>query len=316
MRPSRRRTSPPARGHRLGERWAPSSSTRRSPSSRWPVSTRGRWTRTSSTRVAAPSRSGPARRLRWPHRRDAGQGPPGAPPALGRCRDLHRRRPGPRGGPREPEHDSKSCIDGHRRGRRPLGGRRDRRWIDSPDRRLWYGRAACRAHRCADPQRGQGSDRGQQQRRQRPGSDWPHCSRTVRFARSSAHSRDRRTPTSSTSSIEQARWSSSWCHRAIWPNDYVQLGPASVRSSALLASGHRSPKGKEQRTIDGRDYVLEYPLKGDLALDQSPSVLTPSGTCSTARRPATLVRSWPQQRRSRSYRSARSLSRERSIQRP
>ena len=37
------------------------------------------------------------------------------------------------------------------------------------------------------------------------GSDWPRCSRTVRFARSSARSRDRPTPTSSTRSIEQAR---------------------------------------------------------------------------------------------------------------
>ena len=25
-------------------------------------------------------------------------------------------------------------------------------------------------------------------------------------------------------------------------------------------------EGKEQRTIDGRDYVLEYPIKGDVAL--------------------------------------------------
>ena len=50
-------------------------------------------------------------------------------------------------------------------------------------------------------------------------------------------------------------------------------------------------EGKETRTIDGRDYVLEYPIRGDVALIGAQSA-TGWATSSTARRPATSGRSW------------------------
>ena len=42
--------------------------------------------------------------------------------------------------------------------------------------------------------------------------------------------------------------------------------PASAPSSAPTGVGTPLAEGKEQRTIDGREYVLEYPIKGDFAL--------------------------------------------------
>ena len=48
-------------------------------------------------------------------------------------------------------------------------------------------------------------------------------------------------------------------------------------------------EGKETREIDGRDYVLEYPIRGDVALI---GATAPTGwaTSSTARPPATSGR--------------------------
>jgi 3-oxoadipate CoA-transferase alpha subunit len=57
-----------------------------------------------------------------------------------------------------------------------------------------------------------------------------------------------------------------WCHRAIWPN---ACGPRALASAAFFCpTGVGTPlaEGKEQRTIDGRDYVLEYLIRGDVAL--------------------------------------------------
>ena len=86
-----------------------------------------------------------------------------------------------------------------------------------------------------------------------------------RSARSSARSRGKSIPTSSTSSIERARWSSSWCRRATWPSGCGPPALASGHSSVPPASG-RPHRGQGASHIDGRDYVLEYPIKGDVAL--------------------------------------------------
>ncbi len=51
-------------------------------------------------------------------------------------------------------------------------------------------------------------------------------------------------------------------------------------------------EGKELRTIDGRDYVLEYPIRGDVALIGAHSATAPETWC-TARPPAISARSWP-----------------------
>ncbi len=48
--------------------------------------------------------------------------------------------------------------------------------------------------------------------------------------------------------------------------------------------------------IDGRDYVLEYPLHGDVRADQGDCAATAGATWSTARRRATSGRSWPRPR--------------------
>ena len=42
--------------------------------------------------------------------------------------------------------------------------------------------------------------------------------------------------------------------------------PGSARSSARPGSGTPLAEGKETREIDGRTYVLEYPIHGDVAL--------------------------------------------------
>ena len=75
-------------------------------------------------------------------------------------------------------------------------------------------------------------------------------------------------------------------------------------------------EGKEQRTIDGRDYVLEYPIHGDFALIKALRGPTARATWSTARPPATSARSWPPRRARPSSRSARSSTRRSSTPRP
>ena len=62
------------------------------------------------------------------------------------------------------------------------------------------------------------------------------------------------------------KWSWRSFRKAIWPSGCGPPAPISGRSSAPPGSGHPSPRTKERRTIDGRDYVLEYPISGDVAL--------------------------------------------------
>ncbi len=71
---------------------------------------------------------------------------------------------------------------------------------------------------------------------------------------------------SSTPSIRPANSSSSWCRRATSRSGSGPPGRVSAASSRQPASAPTSPKGKETRHIDGRDYVLEYPIKADFAL--------------------------------------------------
>jgi 3-oxoadipate CoA-transferase, alpha subunit len=66
-------------------------------------------------------------------------------------------------------------------------------------------------------------------------------------------------------------------------------------------------EGKETRVIDGRTYVLEHPIKGDVALVKA-HVATGWETWSTARPPATSGRSWPPRPRPPFSRWARSSS--------
>ena len=188
--------------------------------------------------------------------------------SLGACCDLHRRRAGPRGCRwRTSNTSQKRGIDGHRASAtltKAVAGIADGSTVLIGG----FGTAGQPVELIDALIRSgaSGSDGRQQQCRQRPGRAGRPARRTVRSARSSAHFHGRPTPTSSTSSIEPARWSSSWCLRAIWPNGCGLPAPGSGRSSAPLASGHLSAEGKERRTIDGRDYVLEYPIKGDVAL--------------------------------------------------
>ena len=69
-------------------------------------------------------------------------------------------------------------------------------------------------------------------------------------------------------------------------------------------TGYGTPlaEGKEIREIDGRHYVLEYPIHADVALDPRASSPTGWATSSTARPRATSARSWPPRRPPRSSR--------------
>ena len=66
---------------------------------------------------------------------------------------------------------------------------------------------------------------------------------------------------------------------------------------ARPASARRWPRARRPATIDGRDYVLEYPIRGDVALIKALTRPTGWATSSTARPPATSARSWPPPRR-------------------
>ena len=70
----------------------------------------------------------------------------------------------------------------------------------------------------------------------------------------------------STRSTARARSSSNWCRRATSPSASAPPAPASARSSRPRATARCSRDGKETRAIDGRDYVLEYPIHADVAL--------------------------------------------------
>lgn len=62
----------------------------------------------------------------------------------------------------------------------------------------------------------------------------------------------------------RSRWN--WCRRAIWPNAFALPGPVWARSSHPQATALELAAGKETRVIDGRPYVLEYPIRADFAL--------------------------------------------------
>ena len=85
-------------------------------------------------------------------------------------------------------------------------------------------------------------------------------------ARSSAAFRARPTAMCSTSCTAAASSSSSWCRRATWPSAYAPPAPASARFFSPTGYGTELAKGKETREIDGKGYVLEMPIHGDVAL--------------------------------------------------
>lgn len=68
--------------------------------------------------------------------------------------------------------------------------------------------------------------------------------------------------------------------------------------AVFTPTGYGTPlaEGKETREIDGRHYVLEYPIKADFALIKAHQA-TAGATWSIARRRATLARSWRQRRK-------------------
>ena len=157
-------------------------------------------------------------------------------------------------------HDRQDRTDRRR------GGRRHPRRRDRHDRRLRPSRAAGRADRRAHRARRQGPHDRQQQRRQRRHRARGAARRTSRCARSSARSRGRATRGFSTGSTARARSSSNSCRRATSPSASVPPAPASAPSSRRPGVGTELAEGKEERTIDGREYMLEYPIQADFAL--------------------------------------------------
>ena len=264
----------PGRGGRAGARAGPasagptsarSSSTRPSPCSRWPASTPGSIDPRDRQRQGRRDRHRPpAGRLRRPdprHPRAAAAASPASAGASRRSASASARR-------------SPSCwrtsqvsvtmtVDLRRRRR---GGRRHRGRLDRAGRRVRHGRHAGRPDRRADPAGRHRPDRGLQQRRQRR-------HRAGRAAGRRAGPQDdlllpapvrllglrRALP-------RRARSSSRWCRRATSPSGCARPAPASARSSARPASARRWPRARRPATIDGRDYVLEYPIQGDVAL--------------------------------------------------
>ena len=85
-------------------------------------------------------------------------------------------------------------------------------------------------------------------------------------ARSSARSRGSATPTTSTPSTAPAGSSSSWSPQG---NLAERIRAAGAGIGAFFTpTGYGTPlaEGKEMREIDGRHYVLEHPLRADVAL--------------------------------------------------
>ncbi len=74
-------------------------------------------------------------------------------------------------------------------------------------------------------------------------------------------------------SIVQAKSSWNWCLKATWPVVFKLQVWDSVQSSPLQATVLYLAEGKETRHIDGKDYVLEYPIKADFALIKAPARL-------------------------------------------
>ena len=182
---------------------------------------------------------------------------------LGRRRDLHRRRPGPRRGAGERRMTRGPGRDGPGRGRRRTS--RTARPCSSagsaPAGQPVELIDALRRQRCPRPHR------GQQQRRQRR-------HRAGRAAR-------RRQVRKIICSFP--RQTDSWVFDGLYRAGTIELelvpqGNLAERMRAAGAgigaffcpTGVGTPlaEGKEQRTIDGRDYVLEYPIQRRLRADQ------------------------------------------------
>jgi 3-oxoadipate CoA-transferase, alpha subunit len=62
------------------------------------------------------------------------------------------------------------------------------------------------------------------------------------------------------------RWTSRSCRRATSPSVCALRGAGIGAFYCPTGVGTLVAEGKEVRTIDGRDYVLEYPIRGDVAL--------------------------------------------------
>ncbi len=79
-------------------------------------------------------------------------------------------------------------------------------------------------------------------------------------------SRARWIPRFSMTSIAAAKWSWSWCRRVTSRRGSGQAGAG--LGAVFTPTGYGTPlaEGKETREIDGRHYVLEYPIKADFAL--------------------------------------------------
>ncbi|GHK51919.1 hypothetical protein KPZU09_16550 [Klebsiella pneumoniae] len=92
-----------------------------------------------------------------------------------------------------------------------------------------------------------------------------------------------------------AKWSWSWCRRA---TSRRGSGGRRRAGGGIYPTGYGTPlaEGKETREIDGRHYVLEYPIKADFALIKAHRG-DRWGNWSIARRRATLARSWRQRRK-------------------
>lgn len=63
-----------------------------------------------------------------------------------------------------------------------------------------------------------------------------------------------------------ARSSWSWCRRATWPARIHAAGNGLGAIFTPTGYGTELAAGKETREIDGRHYVLEYPIHADVAL--------------------------------------------------
>ena len=67
----------------------------------------------------------------------------------------------------------------------------------------------------------------------------------------------------SSTAPDESNWN--WCRRGTWPNAYVRRALGSARSFSDRVR-HQLAEDKETRNINGRNYVLEYPIYADVAL--------------------------------------------------
>ena len=65
-------------------------------------------------------------------------------------------------------------------------------------------------------------------------------------------------------SLTQARWSWNWCRREFCANGCARLGPGIPAFYSPVGVGTDVAKGKEERVIRGKRYILEQALGADL----------------------------------------------------